>query len=170
MVARHGLLLFDLINTETTDFPEFIEASYAAIPSKISGNAINMVYHQDLTPGLTPTGSTALDQLVMHVPFDKNTFGMVSNVEEASYTGNKLNITPNPASDHIQLTYTLRQPAYVQLSVYNAIGERLIQRSEGNLPASEQLTKLDISSLQRGIYFVELMVDGIHETRKFVVE
>jgi hypothetical protein len=68
------------------------------------------------------------------------------------------NISPNPASTNISLNYDLKnttQPASVK--IYNMLGTLVKTVS---LDAYNNSTKIDIASLEEGIYFYSVLVGG----------
>jgi hypothetical protein len=159
---------YDLINAETTDFPEFIEASYPSIPARI-GESIELVYQQDLQPGLTTVGETE-DQLIMHLSLDKNTFGMISGTHEAKASQVQWALTPNPATEQIQIEYTLEEAANVQISLYNPLGSRVAQWMNQKAAAGPHSPQYALQGLQKGLYLVALTIDGKTFSKKLIVE
>ena len=75
-----------------------------------------------------------------------------------------ISISPNPASDHLQIT--LEGPIKHQegqLVIYNSIGERMIAQQ-----TILNQTSLDITSLPMGIYWVELLFEEGRISRKVI--
>ena len=76
-----------------------------------------------------------------------------------SFNANSLKLYPNPIDGNNQLTVELAS-ANVKIAIYNAIGQKMMEKiSTGNV------AKFDVSSLQKGLYFVKLS-DGT--TQKFI--
>jgi len=76
-----------------------------------------------------------------------------------SLIANTLNVYPNPIDANNQLTVELAS-ANVKVSIYNAIGQKMMEKvSTGNV------ARFDVSNLHKGMYFIKLD-DGT--TQKFV--
>ncbi len=71
----------------------------------------------------------------------------------------KVRIAPNPASSLVTIE---AGEEYNTLSVYDALGKRVVQRT------INQLETLDISGLQSGVYLVKLEGNGKAEVRKLI--
>jgi len=72
---------------------------------------------------------------------------------------NALSIYPNPASEYI----VINSPGQsVEVSIYNIAGQKVM--------SSFNETRLDISSLTKGLYFVDANVDGVSAVQKLIVE
>ena len=74
-----------------------------------------------------------------------------------------ITIAPNPASDELSISYAQNDKATIR--IMNTLGETLLV-SEINT----QNTKLNISSLSNGIYFLQFNSGVQHFNRKFVVQ
>lgn len=89
------------------------------------------------------------------------------NVEEESPFNYKL--YPNPASNWINIEYTLETDAVVNLKVYNAIGMEMTQLIQQNQQASGKQTILySLEELATGIYFFQLQVGHQHQTIQLI--
>ena len=76
---------------------------------------------------------------------------LASGVEQIEKTS--INIYPNPASNQITIDY----PAFIPKSVliiYDINGQELMQKN-----MTDRKTLLDITNLQKGIYFVKLFTN-----------
>ena len=73
---------------------------------------------------------------------------------------------PNPAQNEVVLKY-LDIPENGNVFIYDQIG-RLIKRVTINRYVAE--TKIDISELQSGVYFIEAVGEGYKQTKKLIVQ
>jgi hypothetical protein len=87
----------------------------------------------------------------------------LTSVEEVKI-GNGITIIPNPANDKITISSSTIT-SITQLSIFNVNGEKLIERQ-----LTDTETRLDISALPRGVYFVRLQNEKIVEIGKMVKE
>ena len=96
----------------------------------------------------------------------------VSTTGVATHQSNETNLTlfPNPATDNVRVTYTLKERGNVSIKLYNLNGEFVgdlinetqdigIQNNDARLPAG----------LAKGIYMVRLNVNGQLSTQKLMV-
>jgi len=76
---------------------------------------------------------------------------------------------PNPFNPGTVIRYSLSQPEYVTLKVYNAIGSEVRTLYEGYKNAGTFEEKFDAINLASGIYFYELHAGKYAKTRKMML-
>lgn len=76
-------------------------------------------------------------------------------------------IFPNPASDHVQLSISLKQKTDVKLEIYNLLGEQMDVISFGNVNVLDRL--YNTTNLEDGIYFFRIYTGETITTRKITV-
>ena len=75
---------------------------------------------------------------------------------------------PNPFSTISTIRYELPVDAHVSLSVYNQLGQKVAQLTEGNMSAGYHQARFDATKLAAGIYLYRLLaVDA--EGKPFVI-
>jgi hypothetical protein len=91
-------------------------------------------------------------------------------MEEASKFISSSDLFPNPAADQITLNFTLTENKKVELKIINALGQQsgITQNTDGI--SGENSIEVDVTSLNPGIYFAQMMLDGnVTQTKRFVV-
>jgi hypothetical protein len=88
-------------------------------------------------------------------------FGL-SDIEDNFSSQNNEIISPNPASDYINVDMSFLRMHESEIKIYNIFGECVLTVETGLRPVS---TKIDISALPAGVYFVKI---GAEKPRKFV--
>ena len=88
---------------------------------------------------------------------------LVAGMEVTSVTGitendltSSVNVFPNPFSDNTTLSFSAAEAGQATVVVYNLIGEKVIEINLGNIAAGTQSLQLNFSSLEAGIYLVNL--------------
>jgi hypothetical protein len=81
-------------------------------------------------------------------------------VAEASKPENTISVFPNPASDYVTIN-TASKNANVQ--ILNVLGETVYNNTQQN-----EITRVNTSGFDSGIYFVKVTVDNKSQTMKFV--
>lgn len=82
---------------------------------------------------------------------------------------------PNPFNPSTTLRYGLPEVAHVTLVVYNTLGEKVADLTEGEMTAGYHEVKWEATGLASGIYFARLTVTGglgqilAHQTAKLVL-
>lgn len=158
---------FDLINSNVTEFFDFIEGAYPSIPARI-GAKIDLVYMQDYEPGLTPTGTNIADQFIMHVPYDKETFEP-SYSEEVPQLNSGLSLSPNPAREGVNVQFELNTRSDVQLRIYDMLGQLISEAQIDGLAVGPHAEWLDLNGVSKGMYLVQLEIEGAQLTQKLVI-
>ncbi len=78
-----------------------------------------------------------------------------------------LSIYPVPATDHIFIRHRLSTPHTLNLSVYDLTGKLMVDRTVETNEGTEM--QLDISSLNPGIYMMQIQNSEFRAVRKFTV-
>ncbi|KPL06345.1 hypothetical protein AMJ86_08780, partial [bacterium SM23_57] len=72
---------------------------------------------------------------------------------------------PNPFNPHTTLTFSLDQPGYIRLIVYDVTGRRVASLWEGLMLSGAHHITLDGSALASGIYFAQLITSTGNSVR-----
>ncbi len=75
-------------------------------------------------------------------------------------------VYPNPFNPQARIRLNLKRSARVRVDVYNATGRRLLRLTDGQKNTGRQELIWDASSYGSGVYFIDVMIDGVHMTRK----
>ena len=70
---------------------------------------------------------------------------------------NVSNAYPNPAKDYFFIDYEFENAQSAQIQILNVLGSNMITQSLSNISGK---AKIDISKLENGIYFYNVIVDG----------
>ncbi|MEE4258064.1 MAG: T9SS type A sorting domain-containing protein [Bacteroidales bacterium] len=90
--------------------------------------------------------------------------------ESPKETLTELSTYPNPADDHITVSFRKMQHNTVTISVVNQIGQVVIERGLPESKFGSVKERFDISSLPSGIYFANVCdKSGVQITEKFVI-
>jgi hypothetical protein len=89
---------------------------------------------------------------------------MPAGIDQENALSNSLNVFPNPTDGSVNLNYNLDHAARVTIEVYNALGKLVLAHSN-TVPAGLQLQPMDFSSLENGIYFMNITADGLKASR-----
>jgi len=81
-------------------------------------------------------------------------FDVISKVQSLVEQGNPIRVFPNPVTDELILSGDMLSAA-TEISVCNALGETIVMSKL--LPDNSSVRKLNVESLARGIYIVEVM-------------
>ncbi len=91
-------------------------------------------------------------------------------VPEIAASNVSFNMFPNPASDHLNLTYTLAKTSVVSIQIYSMQGKLVSNLLTQTLEAGEQTYNADLpESLAKGIYNLSLTVDGVVTMKKLMI-
>jgi hypothetical protein len=78
-----------------------------------------------------------------------------------------VNLFPNPANDHVQLSVTLAQKGNVTMEVYNLVGEKIDAIDFGNVSSINHA--YNTTSLANGVYFFRVSSGTYITTRRITV-
>ena len=88
-----------------------------------------------------------------------------TEIERTPVEPNYFYAYPNPTSSTISFKSNLRSTSNIQIKMFNAIGQIVLQKIISDFNES-----IDVSDFAKGIYFVELSVEGYLGREKVVVE
>ena len=104
-------------------------------------------------------------------PGERNVFIGTDNESEASFpmTVSLDQNYPNPFNPETTISYSIAETGYVELKVYNVLGE-LVDTLENRVMApGDYGAKFDASGMVTGVYFYTLSAGQFSQTRKMVV-
>jgi hypothetical protein len=108
---------------------------------------------------------------VTGVTFGSGAANKCSTTDIIDFTGDAktgLNIYPNPAATEVRMKYTFANEN-ATARVTDITGRVLLTKDYGKQPLGEKELSLDISSLQNGIYYIELVTDTHRAINKLTV-
>lgn len=91
------------------------------------------------------------------------------NVGISELANGALNIYPNPVHENATLSFVLKESAQVEVSVYSLVGSLVYEIPAQTLNSGQQNVQINTTSLEEGIYFVNLLVNGESITKKITV-
>ncbi len=89
-------------------------------------------------------------------------------IENLTAVISSMQVYPNPASDKLTVTYNLNTESAVQLLVTDFAG-RTVHAQRVDQTSGDQKTDLDVSNLDSGFYFIQLITKDTRQTKKFVI-
>ena len=86
-----------------------------------------------------------------------------------TYTASLLQNYPNPFNPNTTIYFTIPTQSYVELAVYNIIGEKIVVLVSKTLNGGEHKINFNVSNLSSGIYFYKIKTDGFVDTKKMII-
>jgi hypothetical protein len=81
------------------------------------------------------------------------------------------NLYPNPSNGEANISFTLSDPATIKVSVLDVMGREVLPAVENAYnPGAQTLTLNKNNTLSKGIYFVNLSLNGAKMSRKLIIE
>lgn len=76
---------------------------------------------------------------------------------------------PNPFENQTLITFEIKNPGNVQLNIYNALGKKVANMLNQNMPAGKHQLNFEKGELAAGIYFCELNYNGKTVSNKLII-
>ncbi|NOX17711.1 MAG: T9SS type A sorting domain-containing protein [Chlorobi bacterium] len=76
---------------------------------------------------------------------------------------------PNPFNPSTIISYSIPEGSFVQLSVFNILGQKVAQIVNERKEAGTYKINFDASALQSGIYFYQITTDKFSEVKKMML-
>ena len=105
---------------------------------------------------------------------DNVTFPAIQSVLGINY-GNlsektsDFNLFPNPAKDNINLIYKLNKVSNTSFKIFNTTGQCVYTYDKANAFAGIYSKEINVSNLDKGIYYCTMLMNDTVITRKFVI-
>jgi len=151
----------------TADIYHIFDESIYPVAFPTWDGKVRLVYNNDGMPG------TALDEDHEYVE-NRTTFMAVefytSFTEDNSLSKEPefFKIFPNPTGGLVKAHYSLNQESDVTFSITDISGKIVLVQNMGRRSSGDYYNTLDLSKLNRGIYFIYLKHDNISITQKVV--
>ncbi len=160
---------YDHVGRAILDGPYGTEGS---IPSPVSAGTVKTHHYQYTIPPEWNYDNLHFIGLLMD-----QTAGIILNAnDEVFMVGTselnndlRLRIFPNPASDKVNLSFTLDKPGNTTIRISDIMGHCVFSTKSVEYPAGQNKLALDLSHLNQGFYFVEVSVNGHTNTHKIAV-
>lgn len=81
-----------------------------------------------------------------------------------------LNLFPNPATDNVQVNYSLTSETAVTINVYDVAGKLVSTVSEGEQAQGRHFAHINTSSMSKGFYTVNVVTSFGQSTSKLIVK
>ncbi len=91
-----------------------------------------------------------------------------SNVADNKINNVQLEIYPEPFKDYLNIKYNLPKRKYVNLRIYNMLGNSILLATSEYQDKGEKTYKLNSSKLQSGFYYLILQIDELIIMKKLI--
>src|SRR5690606_28519631 len=148
----------DLATTEPTE-PGYLHTPEEHTRQLVSVDISEM--SSDNLFALRPTSGGRNYLFIDHVMFTNS-----ASIEEVMDT-NELKLFPNPTTEILNVSLTMKMSESVNFTVINSIGQEVMNVTE-TLSEGNQQTRLNVSNLAAGVYILNINTEGGSTQRKFV--
>lgn len=177
---------FDIVDPDNSDQYDYMEGVFGAITRRIDDNA-HIIYQNDHKPGHALSSNNVdpqepgYESEIIYVKFPASDFDPITTcdslffdlatlgIKENKESITNLSIYPNPASNLVNMAFTLNQPEKVNIKIFNAIGQELSSRNE-NFVTGNNNVSINLNNYKPGLYFVKSTYKNKVITKKLVVE
>lgn len=149
-----------------------VVASYAAPLATLGlqGQAISVLASGFLSPANNSNGEAFGLWVSLAGGGDLIPLSIATSVEEGDIISESaLNVYPNPARSYVNVNYTMEKDEAVSFEVYNMVGNKVFEISQGYQSAGSYAQQLNISSLSNGMYFLRILAGETQVIRKIKV-
>ncbi len=143
---------------DTVTTPHYGFVQYSADVNANAGQDIYVAVHH-----------TGNDQFVLLMTDFILLEGSGSGVNENNTVITSLQNMPNPAINNTMISYSLKETANVDFSLFDVAGKKLSSLNQGIQTAGTHQFKLDVSNLSSGIYFYTITAGEYKITNKMSV-
>jgi parallel beta-helix repeat protein len=156
--ANEGMLTTAWFSLEPIALAENDELILVKVRTKDLSNIEEpVVFSLNAYSELADGSAQVLDDVVIAMPaIITETLGMSDNTMDAT----NLTIYPNPANDICRLSYQLAEAGRVTVSVYNLMGEKVMDGADFHQEEGQHELCLNTSSLAVGMYCCRITFEG----------
>ena len=87
---------------------------------------------------------------------------------EENALSNSLNIYPNPSNGLVNVNFSMDKASEIRFELYNALGS-MVRNMNTSAPAGLQLRQFDMSELSNGVYYLNIMANGMKTSRMVTI-
>lgn len=166
---------YDIVNEDLSSEPDlvnFVEAVFPHIAKNVD-DKVHLVYQLDYAPGLAVRGDgdVAETNFIAYVGIDLAELGvMVGNTATVAPEQLAFELRPNPATNITQVSYELGDKADVTLAIYNLMGQEMSTVLQQKQLAGSYQVEVPVHNLAKGVYLMQINVDGRVATQKLVIQ
>jgi len=163
------------LTNDISNRADIYSAPYIVASNKIAGTPLveyRGVMKITLLPGFSAaSGSNFKANLV---PFCEGFDARIHNPSQDDINESEvekistLEVSPNPFSSILNVSFSLNESTYTKLSVQNVYGQEVLNLEEAMHEKGNHRKQLDVSSLPPGIYFLDLKDNSSLKTVKLV--
>lgn len=95
--------------------------------------------------------------------------GNITSIGEVLLDESSINVYPNPATNNINLDFSLQERANVELSIFDLTGSIVKAENLGTLSQASHNKTINIDDLNSGLYFMSISTEETVITRKFQI-
>lgn len=82
----------------------------------------------------------------------------------------QINLFPNPTGNKLSVRYFAGLQESVSFQVFNAMGQKVISRTDNSTNDGENIAHFDVQHLANGIYIMEMVQGEERKTQRFVIQ
>ncbi len=151
------------------DLLELYETMFPAMDKRVDAQ-VHLIYQADFEPGLSVRGDSDAAALnyIQYLAVDLEEFGLVGTkaVNPAEFA---FEVSPNPASGIVRITYELPQTTQTSIFVYDMTGRQVKTLSAGTQAAGSHTALMSVGNLAKGLYLIRLQSGDKIATQKILV-
>ncbi|MES2286869.1 MAG: M43 family zinc metalloprotease [Bacteroidota bacterium] len=91
-----------------------------------------------------------------------------AGINDQDQISSTFQLFPNPAKEHVNISFTLSETKKINMSVLNVLGQTIYKAEEKSFSKGEHTVTLDIKGVLKGVYFVNIS-DGQNNLKKPLV-
>ncbi|MFK7809898.1 MAG: FG-GAP-like repeat-containing protein [Saprospiraceae bacterium] len=95
---------------------------------------------------------------------------VVSSTDDLNGALSNLSISPNPATDFVNVNFNSNQSADMLINLLDATGKKVVELENWTINNGKNETNIDVSDLPKGLYYLQFNTNGKSVGRKVVVQ
>lgn len=92
----------------------------------------------------------------------------IPEVEQSLTLG--MNVYPNPATDVLNIKYTLEKASDVEIVILDELGRMIRAVQKDQMGVGEQTAQINIADLPAGVYYIRMVAGDVVETKGLIVQ
>lgn len=158
MVGAGFFMNGDTVSTWTQ---QAVQINYMPLYSGTPDSAV--IFCAAFQGGQDPTGESVLfvDGFKLNVP--------MNNLREIESRSAHLIVFPNPAKTDISVIYTVAEPGFTEVALYNAMGQKVSTIFSGELSSGKYAGSCNLTQLPDGIYYCRVTGNGTAAVQRIIL-
>ncbi|MBU0472942.1 MAG: T9SS type A sorting domain-containing protein [Bacteroidetes bacterium] len=166
----NNVTTWNIIATVSSSTTSYTDSDFEIAASKSTGSIVMYDVKAYYSPDQTVSVNEAITVYANYAPIQKIANSDSTSTELPVINEYALNSNyPNPFNPTTQISYQIPENSFVNLVVYNALGQKVAELVNQEQTSGKYTVKFDASNLPSGVYIYKLQTEKFSDVKKMLL-